>query len=126
MLPDGRFVGLVSVSEPESSGPPATSQIRVVLNWTEELKQRVPTRRYQLAKANENPGHDVESRARSVWPESIRESGMIERGFRPFRELMSAGESALLQLLSLLKIRFLLEALTFPTSTGRVSDDAPN
>jgi serine/threonine-protein kinase len=42
MLPDGRFVGLVSVSEPEPSGPAATSQIRVVLNWTEELKQRVP------------------------------------------------------------------------------------
>jgi serine/threonine protein kinase len=44
MLPDGRFVGLVSASEPESSGPAATSQIRVVLNWSEELKQRVPAK----------------------------------------------------------------------------------
>jgi hypothetical protein len=44
MLPDGRFVGLVSVSEPESSGPAATAQIRVVLNWSEELQQRVPAK----------------------------------------------------------------------------------
>jgi Tol biopolymer transport system component len=44
MLPDGRFVGLVSASEPESSGPAATAQIRVVLNWSEELQQRVPAK----------------------------------------------------------------------------------
>jgi hypothetical protein len=38
ITPDGqRFVGVVQ------SGP-STSQVRVVLNWFEELKQRVPVR----------------------------------------------------------------------------------
>jgi Tol biopolymer transport system component len=43
ILPDGRFIGVVPASETESSGK-AVTQFRVVLNWTEELKQRVPTR----------------------------------------------------------------------------------
>ena len=43
VLPDGRFVGLVSNSDADPSSSLAP-QIRVVLNWTEELKQRVPTR----------------------------------------------------------------------------------
>jgi eukaryotic-like serine/threonine-protein kinase len=43
ILPDGRFIGVVPASETESSGT-AVAQFRVVLNWTEELKQRVPTR----------------------------------------------------------------------------------
>jgi dipeptidyl aminopeptidase/acylaminoacyl peptidase len=43
VLADGRFVGLIPAAEPDTSTLP-TQQIRVVLNWTEELKQRVPTR----------------------------------------------------------------------------------
>jgi Tol biopolymer transport system component len=41
VLPGGRFIGLIDSSEPE--GPPANSasEIRVVLNWFEELKARV-------------------------------------------------------------------------------------
>ena len=40
ILPDGRFIGIVSSAEdaPRSS----YSEIRLVLNWFEELKQRVP------------------------------------------------------------------------------------
>jgi hypothetical protein len=44
ILPDGRFIGVVPASEPESSGAPATPQFRVVLNWFEELKARVPAK----------------------------------------------------------------------------------
>jgi hypothetical protein len=40
ILPDGRFIGVVPASDTASS----ETQFRVVLNWTEELKQRVPTR----------------------------------------------------------------------------------
>ena len=40
MSPDGRFIGVPFGTE---SGT-AASQIQVVLNWSEELKQRVPTR----------------------------------------------------------------------------------
>jgi hypothetical protein len=43
ILPDGRFIGVVPASEPDSSGAPA-AQFRVVLNWTEELKRLVPTK----------------------------------------------------------------------------------
>ena len=43
ILPDGRFVGLVPVGD-SSSTDLAGAQIRVVLNWFEELKARVPTR----------------------------------------------------------------------------------
>ncbi|CEF49020.1 unnamed protein product [uncultured bacterium] len=43
ILPDGRFVGLVPVGESDSTNLGA-AQIRVVLNWFEELKARVPTR----------------------------------------------------------------------------------
>jgi eukaryotic-like serine/threonine-protein kinase len=43
VLPDGRFVGLVNagLSTDAPSGRPG--EIRVVLNWFEELKQRVPS-----------------------------------------------------------------------------------
>jgi Tol biopolymer transport system component len=40
IMPDGRFVGLVAPSDSESS--PVGIQFRVVLNWFEELKARVP------------------------------------------------------------------------------------
>ncbi len=40
VLPDGRFVGLIDASEPEGSLANGT-EIRVVLNWFEELKTRV-------------------------------------------------------------------------------------
>jgi eukaryotic-like serine/threonine-protein kinase len=41
MAPDGRILGAILVSEgPSGTGTP--SEIRVVLNWFEELKQRVP------------------------------------------------------------------------------------
>ena len=38
ILPDGRFIGLIDASEPRES---AAFEIRVVLNWFEELKTRV-------------------------------------------------------------------------------------
>jgi serine/threonine-protein kinase len=43
VLSDGRFVGLMPASEPDTSAV-STQQIRVVLNWFEELKQRVPSK----------------------------------------------------------------------------------
>jgi Tol biopolymer transport system component len=43
VLPDGRFVGLVSESETGASSA-VTSEFRVILNWFEELKQRAPNR----------------------------------------------------------------------------------
>ena len=43
ILPDGRFVGVVPESEADSSAAAAAPQFRVVLNWFEELKARVPT-----------------------------------------------------------------------------------
>jgi Tol biopolymer transport system component len=43
ILPDGRFVGLIPASQPESSDASRSSvEMRVVLNWFEELKARVP------------------------------------------------------------------------------------
>jgi Tol biopolymer transport system component len=41
VLLDGRFVGLIDASEPDGSLTNGTSEIRVVLNWFEELKARV-------------------------------------------------------------------------------------
>jgi hypothetical protein len=41
VLPNGRFVGLIDASEPEGSPASGASEIRVVLNWFEELKARV-------------------------------------------------------------------------------------
>ena len=38
-LPDGRFVGLVSSTRLETAAP----QVRIVLNWFEELKRLAPT-----------------------------------------------------------------------------------
>jgi eukaryotic-like serine/threonine-protein kinase len=43
-LPDGRFLGLVVGSGDGQSGAAPSSEIRVVLNWTEELKRLVPTK----------------------------------------------------------------------------------
>jgi Tol biopolymer transport system component len=42
ILPDGRFIGLVSGSE-DSVAVASSSEIRVVLNWHDELKRLVPT-----------------------------------------------------------------------------------
>ncbi|MGH9385778.1 MAG: protein kinase domain-containing protein, partial [Vicinamibacterales bacterium] len=41
ILPDGRFIGLVG-TDPDSDPFAAASEIRVVINWFEELKARVP------------------------------------------------------------------------------------
>jgi hypothetical protein len=41
VLPDVGFVGLIDASEPEGSPALGASEIRVVLNWFEELKARV-------------------------------------------------------------------------------------
>jgi hypothetical protein len=44
IMPDGkRFIGVVGIG-PSGSGASAAPQIQVVLNWMEELRQRVPTR----------------------------------------------------------------------------------
>jgi hypothetical protein len=40
ILPDGRFIGITSTTEDGVRG--ASSEMRLVLNWFEELKQRVP------------------------------------------------------------------------------------
>ena len=42
-LPDGRLIGVGS-TVPSASGAPSQSEIRVVLNWFEELKARVPVK----------------------------------------------------------------------------------
>jgi len=41
-LPDGRFLGILQAGQAQPGG--GTPQIQVVLNWFEELKQRVPVR----------------------------------------------------------------------------------
>jgi serine/threonine-protein kinase len=43
MMPDGRFLALASPGQMESATG-ATTDVRVVLNWFEELKARVPTK----------------------------------------------------------------------------------
>jgi hypothetical protein len=43
ITPDGKIVGVVEAGQTES-GAATTPQIHMVLNWFEELKQRVPTR----------------------------------------------------------------------------------
>jgi serine/threonine-protein kinase len=43
VMPDGRLLGVVDTAMQDSGGS-AGQQIRVVLNWLEELKQRVPTK----------------------------------------------------------------------------------
>jgi Tol biopolymer transport system component len=42
ILPDGRFVGFVGATDTDSAEALSSGQLRVVLNWFEELKQRVP------------------------------------------------------------------------------------
>jgi hypothetical protein len=42
-MPDGRVIGVVNAGQPVL-GAPAVQQIQIVLNWFEELKQRVPTK----------------------------------------------------------------------------------
>lgn len=42
ILPDGRMVGALRAESSQADTAP--SQIRVVLNWFEELKRRVPAR----------------------------------------------------------------------------------
>ena len=44
ITPAGKFVALVDPREPGVSGTSAAPEIQVVLNWFEELKQRVPTK----------------------------------------------------------------------------------
>jgi serine/threonine-protein kinase len=43
VLPDGRIIGAVNADSTQTDAP-AAAQIQVVLNWFEELKQRVPAR----------------------------------------------------------------------------------
>jgi len=40
IMPDGRVIGIVS--DADNAARSATTELRVVLNWFEELKQRVP------------------------------------------------------------------------------------
>ena len=39
-MPDGRILGLIA---PRQAGDTPQEEIRIVLNWFEELKRRVPT-----------------------------------------------------------------------------------
>ena len=43
ILPDGRFVGLINAGAGDD--PTGGTELRVVLDWFEELRQRVPTER---------------------------------------------------------------------------------
>ena len=43
MLPDGRFIGLVSGSE-DGPGTADSREIRVVINWFDQLKRLVPAK----------------------------------------------------------------------------------
>jgi len=43
VTPDGRFLGVVDATLPQP-GNTSAPQIQVVLNWFEELKQRVPVK----------------------------------------------------------------------------------
>jgi hypothetical protein len=45
VMPDGGFVGLVDTINPEALRMFADPELRVVVNWFEELKQKVPVRR---------------------------------------------------------------------------------
>jgi hypothetical protein len=45
IMPDGRFVGVVDASAPDGARAEYAPGIRVVLNWFEELKARVPPTR---------------------------------------------------------------------------------
>jgi hypothetical protein len=46
MLPDGQFVGPISSSEEAAlAATAASSEIRIVTNWFEELQQQVPDAR---------------------------------------------------------------------------------
>jgi hypothetical protein len=42
VMPDGRFIGIVSAGESQDV---PRNEVRVVLNWLEELKQRLPVPR---------------------------------------------------------------------------------
>jgi hypothetical protein len=42
MTPGGQWLGLIDAGQTESDTREMNSQIRVVLNWAEELRQRVP------------------------------------------------------------------------------------
>jgi hypothetical protein len=44
ILPDGRFIGVVAAGQTPAgrSGSPVAPEIRVILNWFEDLKVRVP------------------------------------------------------------------------------------
>jgi len=44
LTPDGKILGLVDTSEQTYSGNPDAPEFRVVLNWFEELKARVPAK----------------------------------------------------------------------------------
>jgi Tol biopolymer transport system component len=44
VLPDGRFISLVGAAEQAPSGAAILPELRVVLNWFEELKRLTPTR----------------------------------------------------------------------------------
>src|SRR5262245_44894799 len=44
ILPDGRFLVLLPAPQPGETATRPTQQINVVLNWFEELKQRLPVK----------------------------------------------------------------------------------
>jgi eukaryotic-like serine/threonine-protein kinase len=44
LMPDGRFLGLAVPGQTETATGPSAPEVRLVLNWFEELKQRVPAK----------------------------------------------------------------------------------
>ena len=87
LMPDGKqFTGVVDSGQAQS-GPTATPQIQVVLNWFEELKQRVPVhwrRRMTLTSGSSIRLNIVNSRIvakpeewRSFAPEQSKSKGRV-------------------------------------------------
>lgn len=44
ILPDGRFVGRIAAGQAAGTSGSGEPEIRIVLNWTEELKRLVPVK----------------------------------------------------------------------------------
>ena len=44
IMPDGRLIGLIAPQQAADAAGTAPPEIRVVLNWTEELKRLVPVK----------------------------------------------------------------------------------
>jgi hypothetical protein len=44
LAPDGHLVGVTDAVDSDRTGPESANELRIVVNWLDELKQRVSTR----------------------------------------------------------------------------------